>query len=88
MPVFGVFWSLFSRIGTEYGEIRSNTETFHAVSLFEKDGIVLNQHKFQLCQDTVEFAGLLLTADVISSFPKILAAINDFPVPKGFTGIC
>ena len=48
MSIFGVFWSVFSRIRTEYGEIRSispvrirentdlknsNTDTFHAVSV-------------------------------------------------------
>ena len=52
MSIFRVFWSVFSRIRTEYGEIRSissvrirentdqknsNTDTFHAVPVIHSE---------------------------------------------------
>ena len=60
--------------------------TWDYLVICAKNGIVLNRSKFQFCQDTVEFAGLLITSDGISPSPKILAAIEDFPVPKDLTG--
>ena len=42
-------------------------------------GIVINDKKFKICRDTVEFAGLELTLTGIAPSDHILLAIKNFP---------
>ena len=50
-----------------------------------KNGIVLNEAKFQFCSPTVEFAGLTITTNGVKPSDKIMCAIRDFPSPSDIT---
>ena len=52
-----------------------------------KNGIALNPEKFVFGQDTVEFAGLEITLDIVRPGKKYLQAIMDFPTPRNITDI-
>jgi hypothetical protein len=61
---------------------------WHAWNLLETcalNGIVLNEHKFQFCKKTVDFAGLTVTAQSVQPSTKTLAAIQHFPPPTDLT---
>ena len=51
-----------------------------------RNGIMLNPEKFQFVQDTVDFAGLTITATNIRPSSKFIDAIRNFPVPTDITG--
>ena len=50
-----------------------------------ENGVVVNEDKFQFCQDEVEFAGLNVTNDGIKPSQSILSAIENFPPPSDLT---
>ena len=61
---------------------------WHAWDLLEtcvKNGIVLNESKFQFCSKSIKFAGLSVTADAVQPSPDLMAAIRDFPPPTDIT---
>ena len=61
---------------------------FHTWDLLEtcaRNGIVLNESKFQFCKKTVDFAGLAITAESVQPSNKTLAAIQNFPPPTDLT---
>lgn len=61
---------------------------WHAWDLLEvcfKNGIVLNERKFQFCQQTVDFAGLTITSKSVQPSAKIVAAIRNYPPPTDIT---
>ena len=60
--------------------------TWEYLALCAKNGITINQSKFQFCQDEVIFAGLKITRSGICPSDNILSAIRDFPAPRDITG--
>ena len=46
-----------------------------------RNGIILNMHKFQFCEDTVLFAGLHVSNSSVMPSMKLLESIRNFPVP-------
>ena len=48
-------------------------------------GVVLNESKFQFCNQTVDFAGLSITPVGVHPSNRILTAIRDFPRPTDIT---
>ena len=61
---------------------------YHAwdyLTLCAKDGIIIHAKKFQFCKDTVDFAGLTITANGVVPSEKMLSAIADFPQPADLT---
>ena len=54
---------------------------FDYLTLCAKNGITINEGKFQFCQDTVTFAGLKITPEGICPSDKILSAIRDQGFP-------
>ena len=50
-------------------------------------GIVLNAHKFQFAEKSVDFAGFRISESTIEPQPKYLDAIRDFPSPTSTTDI-
>ena len=61
---------------------------WHAWELLEvcaRNGIVINESKFQFCKQTVEFAGLSVTAKGVQPSARIMAAIKNFPPPTDIT---
>ena len=61
---------------------------WHTWDLFTtcaKNGIVLNESKFQFCSLEVDFAGLAVTRQGVRPSKKILQAIQDFPPPTDIT---
>ena len=61
---------------------------WHAWVLLEtcaRNGIVLNESKFQFCKKTVDFAGLTVTAESVQPSIKTLSAIQNFPPPTDLT---
>ena len=61
---------------------------WHSWDLLEtcsKNGIVLNESKFQFCKQTIEFAGLTVTSNSVQPSAKTLAAIENFPPPTDLT---
>ena len=50
-----------------------------------KNDIAINKCKFRFCLDNIEFAGFLIIPNGILPYPKIVAAIKDFPVTKDIT---
>ena len=57
------------------------------LELLGKNGIVLNENKFQFAQKDVEFAGFHITEKGIQPLDKFLKAIRDFPTPTRVTDI-
>ena len=55
------------------------------LTLCANNGVVVNALKFQLCKDTVEFAGLTITPNGVFPSAKMLSAISDFPKPTFLT---
>ena len=51
------------------------------LDLCARNGITLNPKKFQIAQDTVDFAGLTITPTNIRTSAKFLDAIRNFPTP-------
>ena len=58
------------------------------LQLCANNGIELNADKFKFCCETVEFAGLKITPNVIAPTDKILTVIKDFPKPQNITDVC
>ena len=56
------------------------------LTLCAEKGIVKDADKFQVCRDTVTFAGLTITPTGITPSNNHLSAIKDFPTPKDITG--
>ena len=50
-----------------------------------KHGITLNFKKLKFCQESVKFAGFVLSEEGISADPKRICAISDFPKPTNIT---
>ena len=50
-----------------------------------KNGIVINEAKFQFCKQTVDFAGLSVTDQGVQPSKKITDAIRNFPPPTDIT---
>ena len=61
-------------------------QTCEWLDLCARNGITLNPKKFQFAQDTVEFAGLSITATNVKPSNKFLDSIRQFPTPKDITG--
>jgi hypothetical protein len=59
--------------------------TWDFLELCERDGITVNISKFQFCQPTVDFAGLVITSTGIRPSAGILSAIEKFPMPTSLT---
>ena len=55
------------------------------LTLCSKNGIIIHAKKFQFCKDTVNLAGLTITADGVVPSEKMLSAIVDFPWPTDVT---
>ena len=51
-----------------------------------RNGIILNKHKFQFCEDNVLFAGLQVSKSSVMPSTKLLDSIRNFPVPQDITG--
>ena len=49
------------------------------LNMCSKNGIVLNKHKFQFCQDTISFAGLKITSSNVVPSDALLDSIRNFP---------
>ena len=56
------------------------------LTLCAKNGIVINEEKFQFCRDYITFAGLNITPTGIQPSDELLQAIKDFPPPRDITG--
>ena len=61
-------------------------QTCRWLDLCARHGITLNPRKFQFALDTVDFAGLTVTADSIKPQQKFLDSILKFPTPKDISG--
>ena len=59
--------------------------TWDYLELCSKNGVTLNEPKFQFCQKTVTFAGLTLTPSGVQPSKGILSAIRNFPIPRDLT---
>ena len=59
--------------------------TWDFLQLCELSGVTVNLQKFQFCQPTVDFAGLVITSTGIRPSAGILSAIEKFPMPKDLT---
>ena len=59
--------------------------TWDYLTICANNGIVVNESKFQFCQDEVEFAGLSVTNNGIQPSESLLSAIKDFPPPTDLT---
>ena len=57
------------------------------LDLMAKEGIVLNANKFQFCQETIDFAGFLITQNEVKPLPKYLDSNQLFPCPKSIRDI-
>ena len=55
------------------------------LTILANNGIVANIDKFQFCQETVDFGGLVITPTGVQPSPKILSAIENFPTPTNIT---
>ena len=55
------------------------------LTILANNGIVANIDKFQFCQETVDFGGLIITPTGVQPSPKILSAIENFPTPTNIT---
>ena len=53
--------------------------------LCDREGVTVNAPKFQFCQETVDFAGLVITSTGIRPSAGILSAIEKFPMPTNLT---
>ena len=62
--------------------------TWDFLTLMANNGIVASANKFQFCQETVEFAGLIVTSTGVAPSHKTLAAIQNFPTLTYITGAC
>ena len=64
-------------------------KAFHQVAeyltLVGKNGIILNPDKFQFAEDSVDWAGVRLTADKVEPLPEHVQAIRDYPAPRNIT---
>ena len=58
---------------------------FDFLLLCAKNGVTINVEKFQFCQDTVEFAGLIINSTSIAPSERLLSAFKDFPTPVNIT---
>jgi hypothetical protein len=61
---------------------------WHAWNLLEtcaRNGVVLNESKIQFCSKTINFAGLMVTANGVQPSAKMMSAIRDFPPPTDIT---
>ena len=56
--------------------------TWDFLTLMANNGIVANANKFQFCQETVAFAGLIVTSTGVAPSHKTLAAIQNFPTSQ------
>ena len=56
------------------------------LDLCARHGITLNPKKFQFAEDSVDFAGMQITATNVKPSPKFLDSIRNFPQPKDITG--
>lgn len=50
-------------------------------------GITLNPAKFKFAQDSVEFAGFIITPTTVKPCERYIKAITDFPTPKSLTDV-
>ena len=55
------------------------------LTLVGKNGIILNPDKFQFAEDSVDWAGVRLTADKVAPLPEHVQAIRDYPAPRNIT---
>ena len=66
-------------------------EAFHQaveyIELVGNNGITLNPKKFNFAEDTIEFAGFVVTPDSVKPSGKYTLAINNFPSPKNITDV-
>ena len=60
-------------------------DTWNFLTICTNSGIVINEDKFQFCQNEVEFAGLNITNEGITPSHSMLSAIADFPPPNDIT---
>ena len=64
-------------------------KAFHQVAeyltLVGKNGIILNPDKFQFAADTVDWAGVRLTAEKVEPLPAHVKAIREYPAPRNIT---
>ena len=56
------------------------------LDIYARNGIILNKHKFQFCEDTVLFAGLQVSNSSVMPSTKLLDSIRNFPAPHDITG--
>ena len=56
------------------------------LDLCARNGVILNQKKFQFCQETVQFAGLQVTNNSVMPSDKLLDSIKNFPAPQDISG--
>ena len=69
----------------DYGIEESYIHTWQFLSICASDGITVNLPKFQFCQKTVDFAGLVITPTGVRPSSGILSAIEKFPIPENIT---
>ena len=60
-------------------------QTWDYLHLCATAGIVINDKKFKFRRDTVEFASLKLTPNVVAPSDHILSAVKNFPEPTDLT---
>ena len=57
------------------------------LELCGRNGVELNENKFQFCQREIDFAGFCITDTDVKPLEKYLKAITDFPTPTKTTDI-
>ena len=57
------------------------------LTLVGKNGIILNPDKFQFAADSVDWAGVRLTADKVEPLPAHVQAIREYPTPRNITDL-
>ena len=57
------------------------------LELLGRNGVVLNESKFQFAQRQVQFAGFDVTEKEIKPLEKFISAIRDFPTPSKLSDI-
>ena len=55
------------------------------LEIYGKAGLVMNSDKFQLGQDTVDFAGMQVTHNGVRPAREYLRSIENFPAPTNIS---
>ena len=61
------------------------TQVAEYLTLVGKNGIILNPEKFSFGKDEVDWDGIRITKNGVSSLPEHVEAIRNFPVPENIT---